>query len=43
MCGDIGLVQVVFLVHRHCALLPLGLVGLIETHWEGNLIELCQC
>ncbi len=43
MHGDIGLVQVVFLTHRHCALLLLGLVGLIETCWEGNLIELCQC
>jgi hypothetical protein len=41
MCGDTRLVQVVFLICRHCALLLLGLVGLIETCWADNLIELC--
>ncbi len=43
MHGDTRLVQVVFLICRHCALLLLGLVGLIETCWADNLIELCWC
>ncbi len=43
MHGDTGQVQVVFLICRHCALLLLGLVDLIETCWADNLMELCQC